>query len=148
MPEFDHRSIDLDPRLLVVPEGESLEAMLGFHIEEPDLDADPVVWHAWFDVANRHLQPLGLVHGGVYAALAETLVSVGTVAAVAPEGLVAFGQSNLTHFLRPATAGRVRAEARPIHRGRRSWVWEVDMTDDRGRRLARTTVTMAVRRPR
>ncbi len=73
------------------------------------------------------------------------LASVATFTSVAPGGEVAMGQSNHTSFLRPVTEGTVHAEARRRHRGRTSWVWEVDFTDDRGRLCAMTRVTMAVR---
>jgi len=55
------------------------------------------------------------------------------------------GQSNSTSFLRPVTAGVVHAQARRRHRGRTTWVWDVDFTDDDGRLCATSRVTMAVR---
>jgi 1,4-dihydroxy-2-naphthoyl-CoA hydrolase len=96
-------------------------------------------------VADRVRQPLGIVHGGTYAALAESLVSATTFQAVAGDGLAAIGQSNHTSFLRPVRDGTVHAEARRRHRGRTSWVWEVDFTDDDGRLCALSRVTMAIR---
>jgi 1,4-dihydroxy-2-naphthoyl-CoA hydrolase len=96
-------------------------------------------------VEDRIKQPLGLVHGGVYAALAESLCSAATFQAVAPGGMVAVGLSNHTSFLRPVTDGTVHAEARRRHAGRTTWVWEVEFADDDGRLCALTRVTMAVR---
>ena len=136
--------LDIDPEivsLLLVPDGASLEDLLGFEVTRNDDGS----WIITFDVDDIHRQPLGLVHGGTYCAMAETVASVGTVAAVFPQGMIAIGQSNNTHFLRPVNAGRVTGLARPIHRGRTSWIWEIDMTDDGGRLVARSTVTMAVR---
>jgi 1,4-dihydroxy-2-naphthoyl-CoA hydrolase len=123
-----------------VPEG-TLDAVLGFELEE--LGAE--LARASFEVGARHKQPYGLVHGGVYAALAETVASVATATAVFPDGNIATGQSNNTTFLRPATSGRVHAEARRRHAGRTTWVWDVDMTDDDGRLCATSRVTIAVR---
>ena len=57
-------------------------------------------------------QPAGLVHGGVYAAIAEALASLGTAVAVMPEGKLAMGLSNQTSFLRPITEGTIHAAAR------------------------------------
>lgn len=134
----------IDPRIaeyVVVPDGETLADTLGFVIDRED----DGTWTISCDVQNVHLQPLGLVHGGVYASMAETIASVGTVAAVFPDGNIAVGQSNLTHFVRPVTSGRVIGRARPIHRGRTSWIWDVDMTNEEGKLAARSTVTMAVR---
>jgi uncharacterized protein (TIGR00369 family) len=54
--------------------------------------------------------------------------------------------SNLTHFFRPATLGETLfATGRPVHRGRTTWVWEIEMTNDAGKLCAKSTVTMAVR---
>ena len=98
-----------------------------------------------FEVSDRVRQPMGIVHGGAYAAMAETLASAATHAAVAPDGLIAVGQSNDTSLLRPVASGGVRAEARRRHRGRTSWVWEVEFSDDDGRLCALSRVTMAIR---
>jgi 1,4-dihydroxy-2-naphthoyl-CoA hydrolase len=110
---------------------------------EPTGEADGS-WQAWFDVDDRDRQLMGIVHGGMYAALAETVASVGTLAAVVDQGLICMGQANATNFLRPATEGRVEALAVPLHRGRTTWVWDVEMTSA-GKRVARSTVTIAVR---
>lgn len=90
-------------------------------------------------------QPAGLIHGGVYAAIAESLASWGTALAVLPEGKFAVGLSNQTSFLRPITEGHIAAVARRRHRGRTTWVWEVELHDDDGRLCVLTRVTIAVR---
>ncbi len=90
-------------------------------------------------------QPAGLVHGGVYACVAETLASVATGVAVAAEGRMAMGLSNQTSFLRPITTGTLHAEATRKHRGRSTWVWEVEISDDQGRLCVLTRMTVAVR---
>jgi uncharacterized protein (TIGR00369 family) len=91
------------------------------------------------------LQPFGLVHGGVYASIAETLASIGTFAGVYDEGLHAMGLANSTSFLRPILAGTIHAVARPFHRGRTTWLWDVEISDDDGRLCATTRMTIAVR---
>jgi len=90
-------------------------------------------------------QPAGLVHGGVYAAMAESMCSGATWAAVHEDGMAAMGQSNSATFLRPISGGHVNAVARPRHRGRTTWVWDVEVTDDAGRACALVRVTVAVR---
>lgn len=92
-------------------------------------------------------QPAGLVHGGVYASIAESLASLGTAMSVMPEGKSAVGLSNQTSFLRPITDGTVHGVAICKHRGRSTWVWEVEITDDRGRLCVLTRMTIAVRQP-
>lgn len=91
------------------------------------------------------LQPTGIVHGGVYACIAEALASGGTNWAVSPNGEVGLGMSNDTSFLRPASSGTLDAVATPIHRGRTTWVWNVTIADDDGRTVAVSRVTIAVR---
>ena len=90
-------------------------------------------------------QPWGLVHGGVYASIAESLASWATALVVVPHGDLALGLSNNTSFLRPIGAGTIHAVATRRHRGRTTWVWDVDMSDDEGRLCATSRVTVAVR---
>jgi uncharacterized protein (TIGR00369 family) len=71
-----------------------------------------------------------------------------TYLAVAGEGKVAMGLANQTSFLRPITEGTVHAEARVRHRGRTTWLWDVEITDDAGRLCAVSRMTIAVRAPR
>jgi 1,4-dihydroxy-2-naphthoyl-CoA hydrolase len=97
------------------------------------------------DVGHRHMQPYGIVHGGVYASIAESLASVGTLKFVAADGLVAMGLSNNTSFLRPVSAGTLTAEGEALHRGRTTWLWDVAFRDDSGRLCATSRVTIAVR---
>ena len=96
-------------------------------------------------VRDELKQPAGLVNGGVYASIAESLASLGTGLSVLPEGKLAMGLSNQTSFLRPITQGIIYAHARRKHRGRTTWVWEVEITDDDGRLCVLTRMTVAVR---
>jgi len=90
-------------------------------------------------------QPAGLLHGGVYASVAESMASVGTALAVFAQGEMAVGQSNSTSFLRPVTEGVLHAHATRVHRGRTTWVWDVHFSDDADRTCALTRMTIAVR---
>ena len=96
-------------------------------------------------IDHRHRQPDGIVHGGVYAALAESLASEGTRVAIAGEPKSGMGMSNATSFLRTLSAGTIHAEGEPLHRGRTTWVWDVRFTDDEGRLCAISRITIAVR---
>lgn len=100
---------------------------------------------AELDVQPHHLQPTGIVHGGVHCSIAEALASFGTNQAVGPRGKVGLGLSNATSFLRPAASGRLSASAVPCHRGRTTWVWDVTIRDEAGRTCAISRVTIAVR---
>jgi len=96
-------------------------------------------------VDDRVRQPYGIVHGGVYASLAETITSRATWLAVRDGGMVAMGQSNQTTFLRPIADGHVNARAWARHRGRTTWVWDVELSDDHGQTCALVRMTVAVR---
>ena len=119
----------------------TLDGVLGFEL----LEASGERALGSVAVEDRVRQPFGLVHGGVYAALAESLASIATFQAVHRDGMVAMGSSNQTSFLRPITGGTVHAEATRRHRGRTSWMWDVDFTDDEGRLCATARVSIAVR---
>lgn len=96
-------------------------------------------------VVEHHKQPAGLVHGGVYAAIAESIASLATGMTVLDEGDVAMGMSNETKFLRPITQGTIHAHAMRVHRGRTTWLWDVTFSDDDERVCALTRMTIAVR---
>jgi 1,4-dihydroxy-2-naphthoyl-CoA hydrolase len=96
-------------------------------------------------VRDELKQLAGLVHGGVYASIAESLASLGTGLAVMRDGKQAMGLSNQTSFLRPITDGTIHAAAVRKHRGRSTWVWEVEITDDQQRLCVLTRMTVAVR---
>ncbi len=91
------------------------------------------------------MQPMGLVHGGVFASIAESLSSAATVVGVIPDGNSAQGLSNQTSFLRPILSGTIHAVARRRHKGRTTWVWEVEISDDEDRLCALVRMTIAVR---
>jgi uncharacterized protein (TIGR00369 family) len=99
-------------------------------------------------VTAELLQPIGLVHGGVYAAIAEGIASLGTNVAVHPRGQLALGLSNATNFLRPVGSGSIAATARRLHLGHTTAVWDVEMRDDQGRLCATSRITLAIRADR
>jgi 1,4-dihydroxy-2-naphthoyl-CoA hydrolase len=117
-------------------------AFLGVRFDEPEADGTV---RATVPLRPEFHQPMGITHGGIYAAVAEEVASAATFVAVRSSGRYAVGQSNLTHFLRPTSSGTLHVAARPHHRGRTSWVWTVEFHDDEGRPCALSTVTMAVR---
>lgn len=131
--------MDLAP---VIPYEETFDALYGLEILEHTTEEV----RAQVVVRDALKQPMGVVHGGLYAAIAESLASMGTAAAVKPEGGLAMGLSNNTSFLRPITQGTVHARATTLHRGRTTWIWDVEIRDDAGRLCATTRMTIAVRR--
>ena len=98
-------------------------------------------------VDERTRQPFGLLHGGVSVVLAETLGSVGAYHA-SPEGWMAVGLDINANHLRGATSGWVTGTARPVHIGRTTHVWQIDMVNDAGEMTCVSRITMAVLAPR
>ena len=131
---FDH----FEP---VVPRERAFDALYGLEV----LELTEEFARAQVVVEDRVRQPMGLVHGGVYASIAEALTSQATALGVLPNGQMSQGLSNQTSFLRPITEGTVHATARRRHKGRTTWVWEVEMTDDADRLCALVRMTIAVR---
>ena len=125
----------------VIPYERSFDALYGLNVGEWSEERIT----ATVPVRDAIKQPMGLVHGGIYASIAESLASMATAMAVVQDGKAAMGLSNATSFLRPITEGTVHATARRLHRGRTTWVWDVEITDDAGRRCALTRMTIAVR---
>jgi 1,4-dihydroxy-2-naphthoyl-CoA hydrolase len=123
-----------------IPMESALEGTLGFEYLSADTDGA----EGRFEIADRHRQPFGIVHGGVYAAFAEGLCSSATYLNVRGDGKIAVGSSNFTSFLRPIMEGVVTAKARAIHRGRTTWVWECEFTNEAAKVCAVSRVTLAV----
>jgi uncharacterized protein (TIGR00369 family) len=90
---------------------------------------------AW-TATDQHHQPYGLVHGGVYASVVETLASMGSALWLGDRGSVV-GVANSTDFFRGASTGDMTSTATPIHQGRTQQVWLVETRDAGGRLMAR-----------
>jgi len=130
------------PYELRIAPDDAFDATVGFVIDDAD-EIGRCAGH--LPVAPKVCQPMGIVHGGMYAAIAETLASHGTARGVLADGKVPLGMSNNTSFLRPVSEGSVHGVATAVHRGRTTWVWDVEMRDDHDRLCAVSRVTIAVR---
>ncbi len=130
--------MDFEP---LIPHEKTFDALYGLQVVEAT--EERVV--AQVPVHDGVKQPMGLVHGGVYASIAESISSMATAQGVIADGNMAQGLSNQTSFLRPIFGGTIHATATRRHRGRTTWVWEVDITDDEGRLCAIVRMTIAVR---
>ncbi len=98
-------------------------------------------------VDKRTVQPFGLLHGGVSVVLAETLGSMGAYYA-SPEGHRGVGLDINANHLRAAVSGWVTGTARPVHRGKTTQVWQIDMANDAGELTCVSRITMAMLLPR
>lgn len=95
-------------------------------------------------VDHRTVQPYGILHGGASVALAESLGSLAAYMAVDQEKYVTVGQEINANHIRPVTSGRVTGVARPVHLGRNSHVWSIEITNEAGKLVCISRLTMAV----
>lgn len=113
------------------------------HLGIEFLEVGPDFVKARVPVDARTCQPYGILHGGVSVVLAETLGSCGAACACPPGTRVVGLEVNANH-LRATTSGWVTGVARPIHVGRTTQVWQIDLSDEAGRRTCVARLTMAV----
>lgn len=125
----------------LLPVDKTLDGLVGLKVGE---HGDGWI-EATLAVGDHVKQPMGLVHGGIYAVIAESITSLATGINVYQDGMSAQGLSNTTNFLRPILEGTVHARAERLHKGRTTWVWDVRMSDDQGRVCAVTRMVIAVR---
>ena len=97
-------------------------------------------------VDSRTRQPMGILHGGVSVVLAETLGSCGAAFA-SPAGHRAVGLDINANHLRSVSVGWVTGIARPIHVGRTTHVWQIDMSNEKGQLTCVSRITMAILAP-
>ncbi|MFC9789792.1 PaaI family thioesterase [Rhodococcus sp. NPDC127528] len=109
-------------------------------LEYTELSGDRV--RAQWAARPEHHQPAGIVNGGVYCSVIETLASIGGGIWLADRGHVV-GVNNNTDFLRAVREGTLFAEATPVHRGRTQQLWQVAVVDERDRLIARGQVRLA-----
>ena len=125
----------------LVPFERTFESFLG--LEWIDLTAE--LARVRFEVRDGLKQPMGLLHGGIYSAVAETIASIATAREVWRDDLMVSGLSNFANFLRPVTGGWVDVTARRRGRSGTEWLWSHDFRDESGRACALVDVTIAVR---
>jgi len=118
----------------------TMDAFLGIEF----MNIGPDFLDASMPVNERTVQPHGILHGGASVALAETLGSVGGSMVVDLERYLVLGQEINANHLRPARQGLVHGRARPIHLGRRSQVWGIEIVDDQQHLVCVSRLTLAV----
>jgi 1,4-dihydroxy-2-naphthoyl-CoA hydrolase len=111
-------------------------------IEVIELTPDRVV--ATMPVDDRTRQPFGLLHGGASVALAETVASLGAFANIDATRFAAVGIEINANHLRSMRDGSVRATAVPVHTGRTTHVWSIQILDDQDRVVCVSRCTLAI----
>ncbi len=109
------------------------------------LSVDPERVRARLEPGPQHHQPMGVLHGGVYASIVETVASYGAGYSVMTEGgKGVLGVSNSTDFLRSHSTGELTIEGTPIHKGRSQQIWQVEITRADGKLVSRGQVRFHV----
>jgi 1,4-dihydroxy-2-naphthoyl-CoA hydrolase len=130
----------MDVSIAQLPDvGKGFDSELGLKY----IELTPDGGRARLEINDKLLQPAGIVHGGVYCSIVESLASLsGAVWLSENGGGNVVGVNNNTDFLRAISSGTVTAESTPIHRGRRQQLWLVTITDDNDRVVARGQVRL------
>jgi 1,4-dihydroxy-2-naphthoyl-CoA hydrolase len=116
---------------------------LGQTLQMTVVEATPERIVMTMPVTTQHLQPWGYLHGGASVALAETAATVGAFLNC-PPGMVAFGQEVNANHIRSVREGLLTATATPLHIGRTSQVWEIDIRNEQNKRICVSRCTLAV----
>ena len=112
-------------------------------IEFTSFDPDAVSARA--DVGPHLMQHAGIVHGGVFVLLAESVASVAAALSVDTTRYDVMGLEINANHLRPVLKGDIEAIATPVHRGRSTHVYAIDVIDDQGRRVCTSRCTLAIK---
>jgi uncharacterized protein (TIGR00369 family) len=115
-------------------------AEMGIHVVRAS--RDEVV--ATLTIGAKHLQPYGIVHGGVHCGVIETVASIGAALDSIPRGASVVGLENHTSFVRAVREGTLSIRATPLTRGRRSQLWQAELRDEKDQLVARGTVRLLV----
>ena len=135
----DPATFDVDEFIAAMPEGMgALNAKMGIEITE--ITAERIVGTM---PVKGNTQPYGLLHGGASVVLAESLGSIGSAIAAAPDRIAVGVDISATHH-RSATSGTVTGVATPAHLGRSMATWEVVISDERGKRVCTSRITCAL----
>ena len=96
------------------------------------------------EVLQHTKQSMGILHGGASAALCETLGSIASNLIIDPEKYFCLGLDINASHVRPVTHGFISAEAKSVHLGRKTHIWRIDITNDEGKLVCTSRLTMAV----
>lgn len=111
------------------------------HLDIRYTQASPGFLKATMPVDHRTHQPMGLLHGGASVALAESVGSVGSAMLIDLEHYNVVGAQITANHLRSVSEGLVTADAKIIHRGKNTHVWNIDITDEKGRIISTCRLT-------
>ena len=133
----------LDSAALALLQRQQQDSLSGFlGMEFVQVQADHMIVR--MPISERVRQPFGILHGGATVALAETAASIGTWMGIDQTLYHAVGLEINCNHLRPTPNGVITADAKPLHRGRTTWVWDIRVTNEAGQLVAISRCTIAV----
>lgn len=116
---------------------------LGFHLGIEFTKFEESMLTARMPVDHRTRQPFGILHGGASVALAETLGSVASFLVIPPDYAAVGLEINANH-LRPVKSGWVYGTVKPIHVGRKTHVWDIEITNEEGKKVCVSRLTCMI----
>lgn len=108
------------------------------------VDAGEGFLEALMPVDSRHHQPMGILHGGATAALAESVASAASGLVLSGTGRKPVGLDLSINHIRSLSGGEVRARAEAVHLGRSTHLWQIRIVDERGRLIAQAKLVIMV----
>jgi 1,4-dihydroxy-2-naphthoyl-CoA hydrolase len=114
------------------------------HLDIEVTEIGPDFVRGTMPVDHRTVQPMNILHGGASVALAESLGSIAAYLTVDPEKFHCVGMEINANHLRPVSSGIVTGLARPLHLGKSTQVWSIEITNETGKMICISRLTMAV----
>lgn len=114
---------------------------LGIHFTESSKNSVT----AFIEIQPHHLQPKGVVHGGVYLAFAETLAGAGSALIAEAEGKIALGATVNAQHIAPASDGKIWGTATLTYQGITKHIWDVEITDENGKLISLSRVNNSIK---
>jgi len=118
----------------------TLAETIGIHLTE----ITPNSLKCSMEVNDITKQSMGILHGGASAALCETLGSIASNLIVDPEKFFCLGLDINASHIRPVTGGFIHAEAKPVHLGKKTHIWRIDITNEANKLVCTSRLTMSV----
>ena len=134
----------IDPEITVEKINQRLDGSMVAHLGIEFLEIGPDFLMARMPVDRRTVQPIGILHGGASAALAETVASMAAYCCVDRSQFYCVGSEIKCNHIRPVNEGFVVAKAEVLHLGRKTQLWQIGITNAKGNLVCYCTHTVAV----
>lgn len=141
-------SIWFNPTINIPPHSPLGPGTMGEYLGMEWVEMGPDFLKMRMPVDHRTIQPYGLLHGGASCALAETIGSLASHYVIDPEKFICVGLEINANHVRSATKGWVTATCSPLHIGASTHVWDIRISDERGKLVCVSRLTVAILKKR